>query len=239
MKNLDLKIAGFCGILAPLITILLVLIAVYYSPWFSWSANALSDLGAEGTTSALFNSSLILCGLLIIPFALGLIKFLDQRLGKLKLSNIDFNVKSCQEGLRLLSLLSDRKSFRRDFKWNLISLSLGKVGALALVLTAIILCGIGIFPENAGAIHLYLSIAFFMLLPVSLFVIGISMITSGKDRKLGFAISVLSICSAVIWLAPKNGVAIQEFIASVAGTISCVLLGIKLVTLNEARRYGL
>ncbi|MDI6887262.1 MAG: DUF998 domain-containing protein [Candidatus Thermoplasmatota archaeon] len=181
MKKFDLKLAGYCGILAPIAMLLLILIAISYSP-FSWTANALSDLGVNGITAILFNSSLVVCGALIFIFALGLRKILAN--------------------------------------W------LGNIAIIAFISTAIALCGIGLFPENMGIIHFYFSVAFFVLLPISLFFIGLSI--SAKDRKLGFVILILSICSALIWLLPKNGVAIHEFVASSAGSASCILLGIKL-----------
>ncbi|MEW6069321.1 MAG: DUF998 domain-containing protein, partial [Candidatus Thermoplasmatota archaeon] len=187
MKNVDLKIAGFCGIIAPIVTIVLILIAIHYSPWFNWSENALSDLGVNNKVAILFNSSLILCGFLVSIFAIGLRKILGARL-------------------------------------------LGNIGALTLFSTAIVLCGIGIFPENVETIHLYLSLAFFGLLPISLFIIGLSMIIGQGYRKLGFVILILSICSAMIWHLPKNGIAIHESVASGAGACSCILLGIKLIT---------
>lgn len=38
---------------------------------------------------------------------------------------------------------------------------LGSVGAFTLVLSTISLCAVGVFPESAGRIHLYVSISFF------------------------------------------------------------------------------
>ena len=48
-----------------------ILAATLLAPWFSWTGNALSDLGTAGASTALlFNGTLILSGLLGIPFAL-------------------------------------------------------------------------------------------------------------------------------------------------------------------------
>lgn len=189
MSKSRLKTAGLCGIAGPIVTILIILITIYYSPWFRWTENALSDLGVYGNGDAaiLFNSSLIFCGVFTFIFALGLRKFLEARLA-------------------------------------------GHAGTACFILASIALCGIGIFPENVGIIHLYLSIAFFVLSPISLSLISLALIKMPNNRKLGMVIFGLSICSAAVWLMPRNGAAIPEIIASTAGGISTVLLGAKLYT---------
>jgi hypothetical membrane protein len=76
-----LKISGISGIIAPLIAFTLILLAIAYSPNFSWAENALSDLGVqEGVTAVLFNNGLIITGVLGILFATGLFKFLQENL---------------------------------------------------------------------------------------------------------------------------------------------------------------
>ena len=76
-----LKISGISGIIAPLIAFTLILLAIAYSPDFSWTENALSDLGVqEGVTAVLFNTGLTITGVLIILFATGLFKFLQENL---------------------------------------------------------------------------------------------------------------------------------------------------------------
>jgi hypothetical membrane protein len=63
----------YIGIVGPVITLLLIIIDVYLSPWFSWSGNALSDLGVM-PYGYLFNSGLILGGLLSVLFVLAIVK---------------------------------------------------------------------------------------------------------------------------------------------------------------------
>jgi len=76
-----LKTSGMSGITAPLIAFTLILLAIVYSPSFSWTENALSDLGVQGgVTSVLFNSSLIISGVLAILFATGLFRFHQENL---------------------------------------------------------------------------------------------------------------------------------------------------------------
>jgi len=76
-----LKISGISGITAPLIAFTLILIAIAFSPSFSWTENALSDLGVQGgVTAVLFNTDLIITGVLAIFFATGLFRFLQENL---------------------------------------------------------------------------------------------------------------------------------------------------------------
>ena len=78
------KIAGACGITSQIVAFAAVFIAISYSPWFSWTEHNISILGIEGRTTALFNSGLILAGLLSLMFAIGLKQsLLSSRLGRL------------------------------------------------------------------------------------------------------------------------------------------------------------
>lgn len=117
---------GSCGIVTPLVAFTCTSLAITLSPQFSWTDNALSDLGiVKGATSTLFNTGLILGGILAAAFGLGLFTFLEQN-------------------------------------------TLGKLGAILFTLAAAALTAIGIFPENARPMHLYASVAFFILLPVAM-----------------------------------------------------------------------
>jgi hypothetical membrane protein len=72
LKNVKLlRFGGFCGILGSVLSIILVLAATVLSPWFRWENNALSELGV-GEVSLLFNSAMLLGGVLIFFFALGI-----------------------------------------------------------------------------------------------------------------------------------------------------------------------
>jgi len=72
-KPILLKASGVSGVLAPLVTFPCILLAVASSSSFSWTDNALSDLGVQtGATAILFNSGLIIGGILGFMFSLGL-----------------------------------------------------------------------------------------------------------------------------------------------------------------------
>ncbi len=78
------KIAGLCGIICPLASLSFTALAISNSlSWFRWTDNALSDLAgtqATATAAALFNSGLIIGGLLSIIFAVGLMQVLRKRM---------------------------------------------------------------------------------------------------------------------------------------------------------------
>jgi len=66
-------IPGFYGVVGPLIILAFILVAISQSSWFSWTENSLSDLGASrDAAAALFNSGLIIGGVLITLFGIGL-----------------------------------------------------------------------------------------------------------------------------------------------------------------------
>ncbi len=70
------SIAGASGITSQLVGLTVLLAAISAYPWFSWTENYLSVLGVEGPATTLFNSGLILTGLLSLVFAIGLGKSL-------------------------------------------------------------------------------------------------------------------------------------------------------------------
>jgi hypothetical membrane protein len=84
-SSLWLKVFGSCGIAAPIVALTCIFFAIVSHPQFSWTDNALSDLGVvEGATSTLFNSGLVTGGILTAMFGLGLSMLLKQKtVGKL------------------------------------------------------------------------------------------------------------------------------------------------------------
>jgi hypothetical membrane protein len=74
------RAGAFSGLAAPIVAFTCILAAVASYPNFSWTNNALSDLGVvKGVTSALFNFGLVACGVLAFAFAvLGLFPYLHS-----------------------------------------------------------------------------------------------------------------------------------------------------------------
>jgi hypothetical membrane protein len=82
MKRYNIKkIAGICGILVPIVIFLCLWLSISGSPWFSWTHNALSDLGIGGIYAFIFNNGLILGGIFAFVFSIGLSKTLKNKLG--------------------------------------------------------------------------------------------------------------------------------------------------------------
>ncbi len=80
---ISLKLSAYFGMISPILTFILIDLAIFYAPWFSWTGNALSDLGVHEESAALFNSGLIIGGILNIIFAFGVMRFYqNQTVGK-------------------------------------------------------------------------------------------------------------------------------------------------------------
>jgi hypothetical membrane protein len=62
-------VAAATGVISAVGTPFAIVLATLLAPWFSWSGNALSDLGVAPRTALLFNGALIGGGLLALPFA--------------------------------------------------------------------------------------------------------------------------------------------------------------------------
>lgn len=183
---IGLRVAGLCGVISPLLVFTLISLAIIYSPWFSWTENALSDLGVEGIAAVMFNSGLIVGGVLFVIFAIGLGRRMESRV-------------------------------------------LGRVGTLVLISDAVFLSTIGIFPETAGALHFYVSVAFFTLLPISRFLIGAAMMQMSPRSSLGSFTVLAGVVSVVVWTLPHGGVAIPETLAGLAASMWTIVLGVWLL----------
>src|SRR5438876_9757749 len=83
MKGL-IRIAGICGILAPVIAISSVFLSIFFEKNFSWTGNALSDLGvSERISSPIFNFGLMSSGILFFVYGIGLFNFFEGIIPKL------------------------------------------------------------------------------------------------------------------------------------------------------------
>lgn len=77
------RLFGWFGIITPILGFSMIFIAISTAPWFSWEANALSDLGVEGLTAALFNGGLMMTASVMAVFSLGIRELgMEDRLGK-------------------------------------------------------------------------------------------------------------------------------------------------------------
>lgn len=81
------KISGICGILLPIVLLIMLFIAVQQAPWFSLTDNAISDLGKPEHNLSFVNYSFVVMGVLILLFSIGLyFSFKKVRAGSTLLS---------------------------------------------------------------------------------------------------------------------------------------------------------
>jgi hypothetical membrane protein len=109
--------------------------------------------------------------------------------------------------------------------------TLGRAGSGALFLAAFFLLGIGVFPETVEPHHLIFSVAFFVALPVSMFVLSAYMIRSGM-RELGYLSLAAGIVAALIWALEWDGVAIPEAVSAIMASVMSIILG------NRMRKWS-
>jgi hypothetical membrane protein len=109
----------------------------------------------------------------------------------------------------------------------------GEASAVVLFADSIALMCIGIFPETAGRIHFYVSVAFFLLYPIASILFGVHLLSHGKDRLFGVLSVVMAfICLAIWFLVPwrsmgVTGVAIPEFLSSLVGCVWMIYIAYK------------
>jgi hypothetical membrane protein len=104
----------------------------------------------------------------------------------------------------------------------------GRFGTLLLLLGSGALCGVGIFPEPMGYVHLVATVAFFVLMSMSFFYISGAAISAGLE-KLGYGTFILGLivflCGGVMLLFG----AIPELAAVLAIAAFSILYSIKMV----------
>ena len=191
-----LRIAGTCGIVAPILAFTFICLAVASYPQFSWVDNALSDLGVvPGVTAALFNYGLIISGMLFFIFSTGMFLFLGEKF-------------------------------------------VSRTGAFVFALACLALVAIGVFPENVKPTHYLVSVAFFVLLPISMLVIAGAFWLMGQVRMAVFTLLVAVVAAApwVLLFSVRyvSGVAVPETVSGLAGAVWAVVLGYKMM--REASR---
>jgi len=186
------RIGAASGIVAPLLAFTCILISIYSHPPFSWTENALSDLGiVPGITGLLFNFGLYASGLFIVNFSVfGLFAY-----------------------------------FRSSW--------IGKIGSASLAAVGLALMGIGFFPENMIPAHYVFSVAFFVLLPISLSILT-GAFTSKHETRMAFFTLMIAVAAALPWILFSyvhyvSGVAIPESASALAGSVWVVLLSCKML----------
>ncbi len=186
-NSLKYRIGIAGGIAAPIVAFACILTAIASYPQFSWTDNALSDLGVvTGITGSLFNFGLFTAGVLAFIFAsLGLFTFMGKS-------------------------------------------SLGKVGSGFFAAATIALICIGIFNENFSPTHYIVSVAFFMLAPIGLFILTCAFYRKRKRGIAAFTAAIGAVAALpwilqfIIYYVPK--VAIPETVSALAFSVWAIVL---------------
>jgi hypothetical membrane protein len=177
--SIKLKIGAAAGIAAPILAFVCILGAIATSSSFSWTNNALSDLGIiSGVAGPLFNFGLYGSGFLGLIFAtFGLYSHLGKGV-------------------------------------------VGKVGALTFAAATVALIAIGVFNESFSKIHFDVSVAFFVLAPISLLIITFAFaLTHQRLAALStFTTGVIAASPWIVLFAYRyvSNVAIPETISALA-----------------------
>lgn len=118
-------------------------------------------------------------------------------------------------------------------KSGILTTSLGKAGTMIFIFNAFALIGIGVFPETTGAPHTFFSVAFFLLVGLSLWFMGMGLLKS-SEKNLGWfllALLVFGLTSIPLFLTPRpwGSNAIAEMIPIVSIALFSIAFGIKLL----------
>ncbi len=152
------RVGAYAGLAAPIVAFACILTAVATYPPFSWTNNALSDLGVVAVVTGLvFNFGLIASGTLALIFA----------------------------GFSLFSYLN--KSI------------IGKLGSAVFGAAAVALICIGIFNENFRLVHYVVSVGFFFLAPIALFILAGCFYLNRKRGMAAFTV-IVAVAAALPWI---------------------------------------
>jgi hypothetical membrane protein len=186
-SSLKLRIGAAGGTTAPIVAFACIIAAIASYPQFSWTNNALSDLGVvTGITGLLFNFGLFTAGVLAFLFAaFGLFTFMGKS-------------------------------------------SMGKVGSGFFTAATIALICIGVFNENFSPTHYIVSVAFFMLAPIGLFILTCAFYGNRQRGIAAFTVAIGAV-AALPWILEFTihyvpNVAIPETISALAVSVWAIML---------------
>lgn len=182
-----LKLGGGSGVLTPIVAFIGIAIAIASYPAFSWTNNALSDLGVvSGITMTAFNFSIYTSGLLSLAFAgFGLFTYLGK-------------------------------------SW------VGKIGSGFFAGASLSLMAIGFFNESFRPTHYIVSVAFFALAPISLFILTGALLINKQAKLAGFTVLV-AFAAAIPWILQLTlnyvpNVAIPEALSGIVLSVWAIVM---------------
>jgi len=127
------------------------------------------------------------------------------------------------------------------FSLGLIKTLSNKTGAYILSLSSLALIGIGAFPETVFTPHFIASSTFFVLLTLSLLIIGLTIKQDKFERSMGALATLFAIFAigSIILLLPFEGIAIPESLVCFPAFIWCMIYGLKMAFYVEPSREAL
>ena len=105
----------------------------------------------------------------------------------------------------------------------------GMLGAAALLIALVSLCGVGVFPSSTGDLHMYASGSFFGFSTISLVLFTVWFMTSGR-KELGLFAAVLFLISVTGFMLvfadrPWGGNAVAEMMPSLSVSAFLIVFG--------------
>jgi len=181
-----------------------------------------------------------ICGLMTPPIVLPLIAIAISRapwftwmenalsdLGVFEASALSFNTGLIMGGvMTFVFAIGLMKEFGKQILW--------RAGSSVFALDAVALGAIGVFTEAFGELHFYVSVAFFVLTPISLFLIGAAEIRGAKGKSLGVFTVLMGLVAALSWTFPRRGAAIPEIVSALAVSAWSMVLGYLLLKRDRA-----
>ena len=109
----------------------------------------------------------------------------------------------------------------------------GKIGSAFFASATVALIAIGVFNESFSPTHYFVSVAFFMLAPISLFILTCAFWLAHQRRMAVFTVAV-GVAAALPWLLLfafnyVPNVAVPEFVSGLAVSLWAIVVGKKML----------
>jgi len=126
------------------------------------------------------------------------------------------------------------------FSLGLIKILSNKIGAYLLCLSSLALFGVGLFPVTVYIPHFIVSAAFFVLLPLSFLIIGLTIKQGRFERNMGVlaALFAMIAIASTIFLMLFEGIAIPESLSCFPAFIWCMVYGGKMAGVWKSSETG-
>jgi len=125
--------------------------------------------------------------------------------------------------------------FSLAFSLGLSKILVNKLGAYLLGFSSLSLIGVGLFPKTIFMLHYISSAAFFLLVVLALFLIGIAMKQNHLDDRMGMMAILFALfaCCSPFFLNLFGGIAIPEMVVVFPAFLWCMMYGLKITIQNR------